>query len=94
MLLSDTDDPEKAISEAINILKKILEHPDTPKNVRDIIIRALEILQRTDREPHMRASAAIDVLNEITEKQNISNKKHLRFYIRQVIAILESINPK
>ena len=86
------EDPEEAIQAAIKILKKLLERPDIPRNIREIIDRALEHLQKTEREPHMRASAAIDVLNEITEKQNVP--KPIRSYIRQVIAILESINPK
>ena len=86
------ENPEEAIEGAKNLLKSVLDRRYVPKNIREILSKALSYLERTDRTPHMRATVAIDTLNEITEKPNVP--AYLRSLVLQVVAILESIPPE
>jgi len=85
------DDPQEAINSALSVLEKMMNDRDVPRNVKEVIAKAIEYLKREDRDYHMRASAAADALNEITEKQNVP--RYLRQRIRQVIVMLESVPP-
>ena len=78
---------QNQINEAIEILTLIAEDSSVPRNIRRAATKSIENLQDESMELHLRATNAIELLDETTTDPNCPY--HTRSLIWQAITRLE-----
>ena len=77
------------VKQAIAILQRVAEDTGVPRNIRRAASEAIQMLQRKDLTPGLRAANAIGILDEISLDPNIP--LFARTAIWQAISLLESV---
>ncbi|MCS7138929.1 MAG: UPF0147 family protein [Crenarchaeota archaeon] len=84
----DLENEEKIIR-AIEMLSFVVNDVTTPRNIRNSIKEVIANLSKKNTTPGIRAAAAINVLDEISQDPNMPS--YARTTIWNIIAILSSI---
>jgi uncharacterized protein (UPF0147 family) len=74
---------------AITTLNELREESTTPKNIKEKIQNIIAILQSTEDEVSIKKSKAIEILEQISNENNI--QPFLRTQIWNVVSILETL---
>jgi|YelNatPaOPRAMG01_1025707.scaffolds.fasta_scaffold18295_2 uncharacterized protein (UPF0147 family) len=80
---------EENIKKAIEIMSMVLNDLAAPKNIRKTVKDAIDILNKTDMTPGVRASASIQMLDEAIQDANIPTLSRTRLW--SALSILESV---
>lgn len=80
---------EERINQAKAILSYISEDRTTPRNIRRVAKDAFNILELTDQSQAVRASQAINILDEISQDPNMPPYTRIRIW--NIVSILEVI---
>lgn len=75
-----TKDYQQKLDQALAILKVISEDNTTPRNIRRIAKRSSDILNNESLTPAIRASNAIDLLEEISQDPNMPPYTRVRIW--------------
>jgi len=77
------------INSAITTLNELKEETTTPKNIKEKIQNIISILQNTEDETSIKKSKALEILEQISNENNI--QPFLRTQIWNVVSILETL---
>ncbi len=77
------------VKQAIAILQRVAEDTGVPRNIRRAASEAIQMLQRRDLSPGLRAANAIGILDEVSQDPNMP--LFARTAIWQAISLLEQI---
>jgi uncharacterized protein (UPF0147 family) len=77
------------INHAIITLNELREESTTPKNIKEKLQNIIAILQSTEDEVSIKKSKALEILDQISNENNI--QPFLRTQIWNVVSILETL---
>ena len=80
-------DVDTQINEAIQVLSVIADDNSVPRNIRKSATKSIDILQNQDMDLQLRATSAIEILDETTTDPNCPF--HARTMLWQAITRLE-----
>ena len=80
---------EERINQAKSILSFIGEDRTTPRNIRRAAKEAFNILELTEQSQAVRASQAINILDEISQDPNMPPYTRIRIW--NIVSLLEVI---
>ncbi len=80
---------EQKMDAVSQVLEQITEDTSVPRNIRRAANEAIEWLQNDNHTPGVRASSAVNILDEISEDPNMP--VHTRTMIWNVVSELEVI---
>ncbi len=81
---------EEKMEEIINVLQEqVIEDSSVPKNIVRASKESIEALENESKEPSVRASDAVEILDDVSNDPNIP--MHTRTVIWEVLGILETI---
>jgi len=82
-------DYQQKLEQALAVLKVIAEDNTTPRNIRRVAKEASDVLNDENLSPAVRASNAIDMLEEISQDPNMPPYTRVRIW--NAISALEGI---
>ena len=80
---------DQRMKQSVAILSMISEDRTTPRNIRRAAREALELLQTTNQSQAVKASQAINILDEISQDPNMPPYTRIRIW--NVVSTLEVI---
>ena len=80
---------EEDITDIVDLLAEVSEDRSVPRNIRGAAANAMEILQDDQKEPTIKASEAVALLDEISTDLNMP--VHARTKIWNIVGMLEAI---
>ena len=89
MVKKKTQNIQQKMEQALGILKVIADDNTTPRNIRRIAKESSDILGNESLTPAVRASNAIDMLEEISQDPNMPPYTRVRIW--NAISALEGI---
>ena len=89
MVRKKTKEYQQKLEQALAILKVISDDHTTPRNIRRVAKGASEVLRDESLTPAVRASNAIDMLEEISQDPNMPPYTRVRIW--NTISALEGI---
>jgi uncharacterized protein (UPF0147 family) len=80
---------EERMNQACSVLSLISDDRTTPRNIRRTAREALELLQTTNQSQAVKASQAVNILDEISQDPNMPPYTRIRIW--NVVSALEVI---